>query len=163
MATSRPCRVCACWFRPSGKVGNRQHVCCKPECQREWHRRASAKWRKCHPDEVHAARLTRQVLKEAPSGRPTLDPLVAINWVGVRKAVGLPSMIVMRELAKVLRRAMRETSSAQAVLNHANTRKVLPRGPRETSSKQPLPNQQVGAKVLPSPPREEIAFRPPRP
>lgn len=87
-------------------MGNRQHGCGKPQCQREWHRQACAKWRKCHPDEAQAARLTRQVVKEAPAERPTLDPMVAINWSGVRKAVGLPSMIVMRELTKVLRRAM---------------------------------------------------------
>lgn len=163
MATYRPCRVCACWFRPSGKVGNRQHVCGKPECQKEWHRRASAKWRKCHRDEVQAARLTRKVLKDAPPKGPGLDPLMTINWSGVRKVVGLPSMIVMRELAKVLRRNMRETSSVQAVSNQANTSKVLSRGPRETSSAQPPSNQQFGVKVLPSPAREEIAFHAPPP
>jgi len=163
MATSRPCRVCACWFRPSGKVGNRQHVCGKPECQKEWHRRACAKWRKSHPDEARSARLTKQVLKAAPSDRPMLDPLLTINWKGVRKVVGLPSMIVMRELAKVVHRAVRETSYVQAVSNQIAATKVLPRGPRETSSKQPLLNHKVGSKVLTTPPREEMAIRKPRP
>jgi hypothetical protein len=157
MANPRPCRVCSCWFSPSGKVGSRQHVCGKPECQKEWHRRACARWRQRHPDEARARKVVHQVTRKAPAERPVLDPLVAINWRGVRKAVGLKPMIVLREITKVLQRALRETSFAQAVPFQVNTSKVLPRSRRETSSQKPILNQQVAAKVLPSPPRDEMA------
>lgn len=157
MASPRPCRVCSCWFSPSGKVGNRQHVCGKPECQKEWHRQACARWRKHYPDEARARKVVHQVTRKAPAEQPVLDPLVAINWKGVRMAVGLKSMIVMREITKVLQRALRETSSAQTVSNHRNTIKVQPRGRRETSSGKPFSNQIIGTKVQPSSPRDEMA------
>jgi hypothetical protein len=97
------------------------------------------------------------VTRKAPAERPILDPLVAINWKGVRKAVGLKPMIVLREITKVLQRALRETSSAQAFPFQANRAKVLPRGRRETSSQEPVSNQKFEAKVLPSPARDEMA------
>ena len=156
MATFRPCRVCGGWFKPNRRVGNRQHVCDDPECQKEWHRRACAKWRKRSKDDRQAAKVARQVLKE-PDGRPALDPLVAIDWKGVRKVVGLNVMVTVREILKLLRRMPRETSSAQPQSFNGITAKVPARGARETSIGQPLCNHEARAKVLPTGRRDEMA------
>jgi len=163
MATFRPCRVCGGWFKPNRRVGNRQHVCDDPECQKEWHRRACAKWRKRSKDDLQAARVARQVLKAPGAEQPALDPLVAIDWRGVRKVVGLNVMVTVREILKLLRRVPRETSSAQAQSLNAITAKVLPRGLRETSIEQPICNHAARARVLPSGRRDEIASGPGRP
>jgi hypothetical protein len=160
MATFRPCRVCGGWFRPGRQVGNRQHVCSDPECQKEWHRKACAKWRKRTTDDLRAARIARQVLKERGAEQPAIDPLVAIDWQGVRKVVGLNVMVTVREVLKVLRRAARETSSEQHPSPKGITARVLPRGGRETSSEQPICNQEVRAKVVPPGPRDEMASGP---
>lgn len=128
MATFRPCRVCGGWFKPNRRVGNRQHVCGDPECQKEWHRRACAKWRKHSKEDLQAARVARRVLKEPGAERPAMDPLVLIDWKGVRKVVGLKVMVTVREILKLLHRASRETSSAQPQSFNANTAKVPPQG-----------------------------------
>jgi len=160
MVTFRPCRVCGKWIHPTRQVGNRQHVCSNPECQKEWHRLACAKWRKRNKECIQATKVARQVVKETTAERAPIDVLAAIDWKGVRKAVGLNVMVTMREILKLVRRAARETSSAQRPSPTVITARVLPRGARETSSEQPLCNHRARAKVLPPDPREEMASRP---
>jgi len=160
MVTFRPCRVCGTWIRPARQVGNRQHVCGNPECQRAWHRLACAKWRKRNKEGIRATKVARQVVKKPAAERTAVDPLATIDWKGVRKVVGLNVMVTMREILKLVRRAVRETSSEQRRTPTAITARVLPRGARETSSEQPLCNHGARAKVLPSGLREEMASRP---
>lgn len=158
MATFRPCRVCSRWFKPNRRIGNRQHVCGDPECQKEWHRKACARWRERTREDRRAAKVARQVVKATE--QPALDVLAAIDWKGVRKVVGLNVMATVREILKVLRRTARETSSAQPPSSIAITARVLPRGARETSSGQPLCNHAARPKVLPPGPRDEMVPRP---
>jgi hypothetical protein len=33
MARNRPCGVCGKWFRPSARLGDRQHTCGLPACK----------------------------------------------------------------------------------------------------------------------------------
>jgi hypothetical protein len=102
MATFRPCRVCSRWFRPNSRVGNRQHVCGDPACQKEWHRRSCAKGRKVRRDDTRARKVARLVVKLPTAEQAAIDPLVAIDWKGVRKVVGLEVMVTVREILKVL-------------------------------------------------------------
>lgn len=160
MATFRPCRVCSRWFRPHSRVGNRQHVCGDPACQKEWHRRSCAKGRKVRRDDTRARKVARLVVKLPAAEQAAIDPLAAIDWKGVRKVVGLEVMVTVREILKVLRRGARETSSAQPLSFNAITPRLLVCGPRETSTGQPLCNHVTTAKVLPPGPRDEMASRP---
>jgi hypothetical protein len=160
MATFRPCRVCGRWFCPNSRVGNRQHVCGDPACQKEWHRRACAKGRKLRRDATRAAKVARLVVKQPVAEQAAIDPLTAIDWKGVRKVVGLEVMVTVREILKVLRRGARETSSAQPLSSSAITPRLLVRGPRETSTGQPLCNHATTSKVLPSGARDEMASHP---
>ena len=98
MATFRPCLVCARWFRPNPRVGNRQHACSDPACQKEWHRRACAKRRKARRDENRATKVARLVVKHPVAEQAGLDPMAAIDWKGVRKVVGLEVMVTVREI-----------------------------------------------------------------
>lgn len=160
MATFRPCRVCSRWFRPNSRVGNRQHVCGDPACQKEWHRRSCAKGRKLRRDDTRATKVARLVVKQPVAGQAAIDPLAAIDWKGVRKVVGLEVMVTVREILKVLRRGARETSSAQPISSNAITPRLLVRRPRETSTGQPLCNHATTSKVLPPGPRDEMASHP---
>jgi len=160
MATFRPCRVCSRWFRPNSRVGNRQHVCGDPACQKEWHRRSCAKGRKVRRDDTRARKVARLVVKLPTAEQAAIDPLVAIDWKGVRKVVGLEVMVTVREILKLLRRGERETITEQPLSFNAITPRLLVRGPRETSTGQPLCNHATTAKVLPPDPRDEMASRP---
>jgi hypothetical protein len=160
MATFRPCRVCSRWFRPNSRVGNRQHVCGEPACQKEWHRRSCAKGRKLRLDDTRATKVARLVVKRPVAEQAAIDPLAAIDWKGVRKVVGLEVMVTVREILKVLRRGARETSTAQPLSFNAITPRLLARGQRETSSEQPICNHTIPTKVLPPGPRDEMASRP---
>ena len=46
----KPCRVCRRWFQPDPRVGDRQRVCGKPECQTARRQKTQADWRKRNPD-----------------------------------------------------------------------------------------------------------------
>ena len=59
----RRCEVCGHLFRPNPKVGNRQYVCSKPECQRERHRRNCRAWREKQRPVVQAERFAKCALR----------------------------------------------------------------------------------------------------
>ena len=56
MFKARPCLICRTWFHPDPMVGERQHVCGNPACQKERHRRACARFHEREPDYVHLQR-----------------------------------------------------------------------------------------------------------
>lgn len=58
----RVCRYCGELFWAHPRVGGRQHVCGKPECQRRRQRDADRKWHEQHPDYDVERRL--RVLRE---------------------------------------------------------------------------------------------------
>jgi len=50
MLKARPCLICRKWFHPDQMVGERQHVCGNPACQKERHRRACSRFHERDPD-----------------------------------------------------------------------------------------------------------------
>ena len=70
MARKRPCGVCSTWFYPNPRQGEQQHTCGRPDCRKEWHRRACAKWHGQNPYYDAHTRLVRRLVKdEAPEQR----------------------------------------------------------------------------------------------
>jgi len=98
MSATHPCLVCRIWFRPDPKVGKRQRLCCNPECQQEWHRRACARVNQKNAEALKRGRIVKLLVKGSP---PT-----AIDWPRARKEVGVKVAALIEEAGKVaLRRA----------------------------------------------------------
>lgn len=113
MASTRPCRVCRKWFRPSRAVGTRQHVCSDPACQRERHRRNCTRWHERNPDYDQETHFEQRLVKEDPVAQaPRADPLEAIDWPLAKGAVGLKIAVLVRETGKVILQRVRDSSSA---------------------------------------------------
>jgi hypothetical protein len=72
MARKRPCRVCRHWFFPDPRVGDRQRVCSKHECQKARREQTQARWRKSNPDYFVARRIEERAaaIEQARSAEP---------------------------------------------------------------------------------------------
>lgn len=115
MARSRPCRICRRWFLPHPRVGDRQLVCSKVECQRERHRRACSEWHAENPDYDREERLRKKVRRspEGPPAGPMADPLHEVDWEAARDAVGIETSVIIEETEKVLVSWARDAIRAQ--------------------------------------------------
>ena len=113
MFKARPCQVCGIWFRPDPMVGERQHVCGNPACQKERHRRACARFHERDPDYDPQTRFTARLVKVEPGGKGRVVPLEVIDWGYARKVVGLKITTLVEETGKVLLRHARDAASVQ--------------------------------------------------
>ena len=132
MVKKRPCRICRRWFQPHRRVGDRQTVCSRDECQRERHRRACAAWRKRETQSVRFHRLTQRVtvpVEELPpetsAGSPP-GPETRLRFDRVRDAVGLQVSMVIQVLAIVIRDYVRDAVRAQTKTVRTNARRLPP-------------------------------------
>ncbi len=113
MVKPRPCRVCRKWFRPDARVGDRQHVCGSPACQRELHRRNCANWHRRNPGLEQEARFEERLVESDPAIQQRLaDPLEAIDWPFAKAVIDLKIVALIRETGKVILRRARDLSSA---------------------------------------------------
>lgn len=113
MLKARPCLICSKWFHPDLMVGDRQHVCGNPACQKERHRRACARFHERDPDYDSHTRFTTKLVKADTGGRGRVVPLEAIDWGYARKVVGLKITTLVEETGKVLLRQARDAVSVQ--------------------------------------------------
>jgi len=127
MATKRPCAICRRWFEVDPRIGARQRVCGKPECQKERNIRACAKWRRTHPDDVQAARLRRKLVKEPPDLPEAVKaaPMRYFNGSVVRHVMGVKGTVVLEEVTKVLMFLVRHEMPPKPLVRRGITRKVL--------------------------------------
>jgi len=80
-AGKRPCSICRRWFRPDPRVGDRQHVCGKPECQTGRRRKTQARWRRRNPGYAIAWRMDRRAAgTEEPEPLRMAAPLNQLPW-----------------------------------------------------------------------------------
>jgi hypothetical protein len=102
MARKRPCSICGCWFQPDARVGDRQHVCSKAECQAQRRRRKQARWRRCNPDYFVARRWTAAtVAKEARAPRAP-PPLEKVPCDVVQSQMGRQPGVILGLFGRVL-------------------------------------------------------------
>jgi hypothetical protein len=94
-------------------VGERQHVCGNPACQKERHRRACAQFHTQDPDYDPHTRFTARLVKVEPGGKGRIIPLETIDWQYARKVVGLKITTLVEETGKVLLRQARDAASVQ--------------------------------------------------
>jgi hypothetical protein len=74
MATTRPFAICRRWFEVDPRVGKRHRVCGREACQASRNKRACAKWRAEHPDEVNATRIRKKLPKQEPDAPEVVLP-----------------------------------------------------------------------------------------
>jgi hypothetical protein len=75
MCRSRPCRICRRWFQPHPRLGDRQRVCSRAECQAARRKKTQASWRARNPDYFTALRLEKRAAKVSPPPAPPPPPL----------------------------------------------------------------------------------------
>ena len=80
MLRPRPCRFCRRWFVRDVRVGARQRVCSKPQCQRRRRSATQASWRKRNPEYAAAYRIARRREQERPEAPQPRAPLDALPW-----------------------------------------------------------------------------------
>lgn len=77
----KPCRICRHWFRPDARVGSRQQVCGRVECQTARRQKTQASWRSKNPGYSRAWRIQARAESEAelmPLRLPS--PLSDLPW-----------------------------------------------------------------------------------
>ena len=79
-ARKKPCRICRRWFRPDVRVGDRQRVCSRPECQQVRRRKSQASWRARNPGYAIAYRITQRNQDEGVEPLRTPPPLNKLPW-----------------------------------------------------------------------------------
>ena len=136
MAKTRPCRICHVWFPPVARAGDRQHVCGKPECQQEWHRRNCALWHERHPGYDRDTRLRKRLAKDTSPEERKADPLRAIDWDKAKAVVGLVVAVLVEETAKVVVQGARDPVRLQTYGSNGVNDKVHPRTARDPMSLQ---------------------------
>ena len=81
-AGKRPCSICRRWFRPDPRVGERQHVCGKPQCQTGRRQKTQASWRRRNPDYAAAYRLDQRASRSPSPPEPLRlpPPMNKLPW-----------------------------------------------------------------------------------
>lgn len=104
MATTRPCAICRRWFEVDPRVGKRHRVCGGEACRASRNKRACAKWRAEHPDEVKATRIRKKLPKQEPDVPEVVlpDPMRHFDPSVVRHAIGVEAKVVLEEVSKVI-------------------------------------------------------------
>ncbi len=104
-ARKKPCRICRRWFQPDVRVGERQLVCGKPECQTARRQKTQAGWRKRNPDYAIAWRLDQRATQiPVPERFSFAAPLNQLPWnvakdqFGAQGAdfIGVMSALILR-------------------------------------------------------------------
>jgi hypothetical protein len=77
----RPCSICHHWFRPNPRVGSRQRVCSRPECQSARRKKTQANWRAKNPEYAAGYRIQQRSAQEQPPEPLRLPaPLGQLPW-----------------------------------------------------------------------------------
>jgi len=125
MLRKRPCRECRHWFFPDPRVGDRQKVCSKSECQKARRRKTQAQWREASPDyfvarriEERAAAIERaRVAKPAPIDPPTTRmprPLDRLPWDLAQDEFGTKGAEFIGAFGRLLLRPAQDERMSQA-------------------------------------------------
>jgi len=128
--SKRPCGFCRKWFRPDGRVGDRQYACSDPGCQRERHRcncrdhrRRNLEWDREERLRERLLIVDREAAQEDPTGH--LDREVA------RDEIGWQATVIIEEYAKTVYRAMRDERLSQLLGSKGKKGQHPPSGSRD--------------------------------
>jgi len=133
-ARKRPCRICRRWFRPDPRVGERQHACCKPECQRSRRQKTQASWRRRSPDYATGYRIQQRAAQTPPPPEPLRmpAPLNQLPWDLAKDQFGTQGADFIGVMGALLIRATKDQFQAYGIdlTRLADTLPLLPRKTR---------------------------------
>jgi hypothetical protein len=98
-AAKRPCRICRRWFLPDIRVGGRQRVCGRPECQATRRKQNNASWLARNPGYFVALRIQARAAPE-PVRLPS--PLSKLPWDLAQEEFGTKGADFIGAMGKVL-------------------------------------------------------------
>src|SRR3990172_10927123 len=98
----RPCRICRRWFAPDPRVGERQHVCQREECQTERHRRDQAEWYRRNPGYFIARRLGERAAESDPRPPRMPPPLGRLPWELAQDEFGVQGAGFLGSLGRLI-------------------------------------------------------------
>ena len=101
----RRCVICRHGFIPDPRVGDRQRVCKKPECRKEFDRRRLADWRKRHPGYFIEWRAKERATRNAsePVEAPRLAaPLSSLPWAMAQEEFGIAGTDFLGSMGRLL-------------------------------------------------------------
>ena len=141
MATTRSCSICRRWFEVDPRVGKRHRVCGREACQASRNKRACAKWRAEHPNEVKATRIRKKLPKRKPDPPEVvlLDPMRHFDPSVVRHAIGVEAKVVLEEVAKGIVALARHERPPKPRLQRHEVPKVPPSAARQETAPGPAP------------------------
>jgi hypothetical protein len=136
-ARKKPCRICRRWFQPDPRVGERQRVCGKPECQTARRQKTQADWRKRNPDYAIAWRLDQRAA-QAPPPEPLRfpAPLNQLPWEFAKDQFGPQAADFIGIMGALILRAAKDQIRPY-LLDPTGVPSRLPLFPEKTSSKLP--------------------------
>ena len=125
MFRKRPCRECRHWFCPDSRVGDRQKVCSRPECQRARRKKTQSRWRESNREYFAARRIEeraaaierarsreRSAAETAPIARMP-RPLDRLPWDLAQDEFGTQGAEFIGALGRVLVRATQDETRAE--------------------------------------------------
>lgn len=108
MASSRrkrPCGECLRWFEPDARVGDRQRVCGREECQKARRKENQSDWREEHPGYFIAWRAKERAARTPPDDPepPRVPPpLTRLPWELAQEEFGSVGADFLASLGRLL-------------------------------------------------------------
>ena len=133
-ARKRPCTICRRWFRPDGRVGDRQHACGKPACQTSRRRKTQASWRRRNPGYAIAWRIDKRAAQTQPPPEPLRlpAPLNQLPWEFAKDQFGAQCADFIGVMGALMIRSAKDQFRAYLV-DPKRLPGTLPLPPRKTS------------------------------
>lgn len=130
----RPCAICRRWFRPNARVGNRQHVCGKPECQTARRQKTQACWRRRNPGYAIAWRIDQRATKAQSPPEPLRlpPPLNQLPWGFAKDQFGSQRTDFIAVMGALMVRSAKDQFLLYPI-DSTTPSGALPLSPRKTS------------------------------
>jgi hypothetical protein len=143
-AGKKPCRICRRWFQPDARVGERQRVCGKPECQTARRQRTQAEWRKRNPDYAIGWRLDQRAAQTPPPEPVRFPaPLDKLPWNVAKDQFGAQGADFIGVMSALILRVAKDQIHPY-LLDPTGLPSRLPPSPEKTSSNLPHTESRAG-------------------
>jgi hypothetical protein len=160
MASSRRrCPLCHHWFKAHPRVGDRQKVCSRSECQERRRQGTQAAWRKAHPGYFIERRI-RKRLKEGQSEVVDVPrvppPLSRLPWELAQEEFGVGGADFMASLGRLLVEHAQDQIRVQVLESKGESPKVRGAAAQDQILTHPLGIIEESGQVLAGVPKDQI-------
>ena len=130
MASSRrkrPCGKCRRWFEPDVRVGDRQRVCGRDECQRARQQGNEEDWQRRHPGYFIAWRAKERATRSPPDDAdpPRVPaPLSRLPWLLAQQEFGGMGADFLGSLGRLLVTHAKKERGSEVADSRGETRRL---------------------------------------